>query len=638
MYRWLAENLGNVSVNRKLGIGFGLVLLLTLLITFTGWTGLTGVMSRGDKLGFIASLNDLTKDLRLARMDYDMRRGEQGPAAVNDLLSKLDAGLQTARKLIEQPTDVAMIDQQLAAASEYKQAFTAMTQAGANREDARSKLGATADNAVARVAEVEKSMLQGDSVADFNSVIDLSKLIQQARFQVRGYTYSGKTEAEQPALDAIDNALKNLESLPSKLPEQHIANLQQATDSLKAYRAAVSQFRDSQVASAAALKRMAVQGDILLDVSKKLTVSQTIVRDTDAAHAKNLLLMATVLALAFGLLAAWAITRQIVIPLNQTLKVAERVAAGDLTQNLVSERRDELGQLQRAMQSMTLGLRELIGGISDGVTQIASAAEELSAVTEQTSAGVNSQKVETDQVATAMNEMTATVQEVARNAEEASEAAVAADQQAREGDKVVGEAIAQIERLALEVGNSTAAMGDLKRESDKIGSVLDVIKSVAQQTNLLALNAAIEAARAGEAGRGFAVVADEVRSLAQRTQKSTEEIEELIVGLQTGTQQVATIMDNSRSLTDSSVELTRRAGSSLESITRTVSAIQSMNQQIAAAAEQQTAVAEEINRSVLNVRDVSEQTSAASEETAASSVELARLGTHLQMLVGRFKV
>ncbi|KOX98700.1 chemotaxis protein [Pseudomonas nunensis] len=638
MHRWLAEKLGNVSVNRKLGVGFGLVLLLTLLITFTGWTGLTGVMSRGDKLGFIASLNDLTKDLRLARLDYEMRRGEQGPGAVNDLLGQLDAGLQTARKLIEQPADVAMIDQQLAAVSQYKQAFIAMTQAGANREDARSKLGATADNAVAKVSEVEKALLQGDSVVQFNSVVDLSKLIQQARFQVRGYTYSAKTEAEQPALDAIDNALKNIESLTGKLPEQYAANLQQASGSLKAYRAAVSQYRDSQVASAAALKRMTEQGDNLRELSKKLTISQTVVRDTDAAHAKNLLLMASLLALAFGLLAAWAITRQIVIPLSQTLKVAERVAAGDLTHNLISERQDELGQLQRAMQSMTLGLRELIGGISDGVTQIASAAEELSAVTEQTSAGVNSQKVETDQVATAMHEMTATVQEVARNAEEASEAAVAADQQAREGDKVVGEAIAQIERLALEVGNSTVAMSDLKRESDKIGSVLDVIKSVAQQTNLLALNAAIEAARAGEAGRGFAVVADEVRSLAQRTQKSTEEIEELIVGLQTGTQQVATIMDNSRSLTDSSVELTRRAGGSLASITRTVSAIQSMNQQIAAAAEQQSAVAEEINRSVLNVRDVSEQTSAASEETAASSVELARLGTHLQMLVGRFKV
>jgi len=638
MYRWLAESLGNVSVKRKLGIGFGLVLLLTLLITFTGWTGMSGIISRGDKLGFISSLNELTKDLRLARMDYDMRRGEQGPGAVNELLAKLDSGLREARGMIEQPADAAMVDQQLAAVAEYKRAFGEMTQATVQREDARSKLGANADNAVAKVGEVEKALLQGDSVAQYNAVIELSKLLQQARYQVRGYTYSGKADAEQPALTAIENALKNLESLPSRVPEQHIANLQQATDSLKAYRAAVSQFRDSQVKNAAALTAMSAQGDILIAVSKKLTESQTVVRDTDAAHAKNMLLVATALALIFGLIAALAITRQIIIPLNQTLKVAERVAAGDLTHNLVSLRRDELGQLQRSMQSMTQGLRELIGGISDGVTQIASAAEELSAVTEQTSAGVNNQKIETDQVATAMNEMAATVQEVARNAEEASEAAVAADQQAREGDKVVGEAIAQIERLAAEVSHSTEAMGELKRESDKIGSVLDVIKSVAQQTNLLALNAAIEAARAGEAGRGFAVVADEVRSLAQRTQKSTEEIEELIVGLQNGTQQVATIMDNSRTLTDSSVELTRRAGGSLESITRTVSAIQAMNQQIAAAAEQQSAVAEEINRSVLNVRDVSDQTSAASEETAASSVELARLGTHLQTLVGRFKV
>jgi len=638
MYRWLAEKLGNVSVKSKLGVGFGLVLLLTLMITFTGWSGLSGVISRGDKLGFISSVNELTKDLRLARLDYEMRRGEQGPTAVNALLVQLEAGLKTADTLIDQPADNRLVDDQLVAVDQYRRAFEAMVQAGANRENARSKLGDTADNAVVKVGEIEKALLQGDSVSQFNSVVDLSKLIQQARFQVRGYTYSGKVEAEQPALDAIDNALKKITGLNGQIPDQYSTNLQQASVSLQAYRAAVSQYRDSQVATAAAMKIMAEQGDILLDRSKKLTASQTVVRDNEAAQAKQLLALATVLALVFGLIAAWAITRQIIIPLNQTLKVAERVASGDLSHNLDSARQDELGQLQRAMQSMTVGLRELIGGISDGVTQIASAAEQLSAVTEQTSAGVNSQKVETDQVATAMNEMAATVQEVARNAEEASEAAVAADQQAREGDKVVGEAIAQIERLATEVGNSTLAMGDLKRESDKIGSVLDVIKSVAQQTNLLALNAAIEAARAGEAGRGFAVVADEVRSLAQRTQKSTEEIEELIVGLQSGTQQVATIMDNSRGLTDSSVELTRRAGAALGNITRTVSTIQAMNSQIATAAEQQSAVAEEINRSVLNVRDVSEQTSSASEETAASSAELARLGIYLQTLVGRFRI
>ena len=638
MYRWLAEKLGNVSVRTKLGVGFGLVLLLTLMITFTGWTGLSDVASRGDKLGFISSLNVLTKDLRLARLDYEMRRGEQGTTAVSDLLNRLDSGMKTARTLIEQPADIALIDEQLAAVEQYKRAFKDMAQAGDNRENARSKLGNTADNAVLKISEVEKSLLQGDSVTQFNRVVELSKLIQQARFQVRGYTYSGKVDAEQPALDAIDNALKKITELEGQLPAEYQANLQQASVSLQAYRAAVSQYRDSQVATAAALKTMSAQGDLLLSHSDKLTASQTAVRDTDAAKAKYFLLLATALALIFGLVAAWAITRQIVIPLNQTLQVAERVASGDLSHNLTSVRQDELGQLQRAMQSMSMGLRELIGGISDGVTQIARAAEQLSAVTEQTSAGVNSQKIETDQVATAMNEMAATVLEVARNAEEASEAAVAADQQAREGDKVVGQAIAQIERLATEVGNSTEAMGHLKRESDKIGSVLDVIKSVAQQTNLLALNAAIEAARAGEAGRGFAVVADEVRSLALRTQKSTEEIEELIVGLQSGTQQVATIMDNSRGLTDSSVELTRSAGSALANITRTVSTIQAMNAQIATAAEQQSAVAEEVNRSVLNVRDISEQTAAASEETASSSTELARLGIHLQTLVGRFQV
>ena len=638
MYRWLAHSLGNISVNRKLSLGFGLVLLLTLLITATGWNGLVSVIDRGDKLANISKIIALTKDLRIARLDYEKDRGEHGPAQLNARLTELDEALETSRRQLTQPADIALVQQQLAAVADYRRAVSDITQATQARENSRTQLGATADNAVAKVADIEKALLQGDSVAQFNSVIELSKLLQQARFQVRGYTYSGKPEAEQPALDAIDNAIKDATRLAGTLPVEYTANLQQARESLQNYRAAVTSFRDAQVANAQVLERMHGLGNTLIDLSKQLSGMQTAKRDLDSQHAKNLLFGCTVLALLLGAIAAWSITRQIVIPLRQTLSTVERVAAGDLTHNYDTPRRDEMGQLQRAVQRMTVGLRELIGGISEGVTQIASAAEELSAVTEQTSAGVNSQKVETDQVATAMHEMAATVQEVARNAEEASEAAVAADQQAREGDKVVGEAIAQIEKLAMEVGNSTEAMSHLKRESDKIGSVLDVIKSVAQQTNLLALNAAIEAARAGEAGRGFAVVADEVRSLAQRTQQSTEEIEELIAGLQSGTLQVASSMDSSRSLTDSSVELTRRAGESLGNIKRTVSTIQGMNQQIAAAAEQQSAVADEINRSVLNVRDVSEQTSAASEETAASSIELARLGTHLQGLVGRFKV
>ncbi|WP_426116050.1 methyl-accepting chemotaxis protein [Pseudomonas sp. DSP3-2-2] len=394
----------------------------------------------------------------------------------------------------------------------------------------------------------------------------------------------------------------------------------------------------AQININAAQQRLDDLGDRMLASVAELISLQNAQRSAEAATSRTTLTGVASLAMLLGLLAAWIITRQIITPLRQTLNAAERIAKGDLSKDMDVERSDEMGQLQASIQAMTLSLRDLIGGIGDGVTQIASAAEQLSAVTEQTSVGINNQKDETDQVATAMNQMTASVQEVARNAQQASEAAVHADRQAREGDQVVGEAIGQIEQLAQEVANSTRAMNLLKQESDKIGGVLDVIKSVAQQTNLLALNAAIEAARAGEAGRGFAVVADEVRSLAQRTQESTEEIEELIAALQNGTQQVATTLDSSRSLTDNSVQLSRRAGNALEQITRTVSNIQDMNLQIATASEEQSAVAEQINRNVLSVRDVSEQTAAASDETAASSVELARLGTRLQGLVSKFQV
>ena len=638
MYQWFAQSLGNVSVNRKLGLGFGLVLLLTLAITLAGWHGMDSIIDRGDKLGNISVIQQYTQELRIARQHYQRQRDEASVAELEKALGNLDRQVQLMLGQIEQPTDRQRLEQQREAVRAYQQAFNELKQAGQRREASRDVLGDSADKAAELIGRVQRGLLQGGDINQYQHAVDVSALLQQARFQVRGYTYSGNADFQQTALKAIDQALAELRALPAKVPAEHAASLDDAATAMAGYRDAVTQFGNAQAASEQALQHMAEQGTVLLQTSQAMTASQTEVRDAGAAQAKTLLAVATALALALGLLAAWAITRQIIIPLRQTLRAAERVASGDLTQDLQVQRRDELGQLQASMQRMTQGLRELIGGIGDGVTQIASAAEELSAVTEQTSAGVNNQKVETDQVATAMNQMTATVHEVARNAEQASEAALMADQQAREGDRVVGEAVAQIERLAGEVVNSSEAMNQLKAESDKIGSVLDVIKSVAQQTNLLALNAAIEAARAGEAGRGFAVVADEVRSLAQRTQQSTEEIEELIAGLQSGTQRVASVMDNSRQLTDSSVELTRRAGSSLETITRTVSSIQAMNQQIATAAEEQTAVAEEINRSVMNVRDISDQTSAASEETASSSVELARLGTHLQGLVGRFRL
>ena len=446
-------------------------------------------------------------------------------------------------------------------------------------------------------------------------------------------------DAYQPLQQTLDSLLAHLTSVKGEFiiaVDQEL--IQQQISAATEYGQLLHELLRPNIDQAPMFKRMAQLGDQLLDTTQKLIDSQNAKRATDAESAKTLLSLVAALALLLGTLAAWVITRQIVTPLRGTLEAVNRIAEGDLSQQVQVDRRDELGLLQSGLHRMTLNLHELIDGIRSGVIQVASAAEQLSAITEQTNTGVNNQKVETDHVATAMNEMTATVQNVARNAEEASAAATVADQQACEGEQIVGDAIAQIKRLAEELNRSAEAVRHLQEQSDKIGGVLDVIKAVAQQTNLLALNAAIEAARAGEAGRGFAVVADEVRNLALRTQRSTEEIESLVAGVQSGTHAVASGMDSSLLLSESSVDFTHRAVHALENITAKVSIIQSMNQQIATAADQQSAVTEEINRSVINVRDISDQTASTCEETASSSIELARLGHELEGLVGRFKV
>ena len=642
MFRVLSQALSNIRVNAKLALGFGIVLLLTMMIALTGWHSTNSIVERSDKISDIGVLNSLTKDLRIQRLRYQSDRNEQTAAAVTKTIKNIEDNQLHLGKLLTAPDDLRLLSEQGRIVQDYRGYFTALEQSFAKRDVAFASLRQSAEQASKElnesVDEIINSAVSKDNLQQLLKISQITQQIQQVLLEVYGYSYTNDANKEHSARAGIEQVISELAGLLANASAQQQANLKQVAQALQHYRSNLQNFATEVEAGLEARKQMIAVGERLETLSQELIESQTHKRSSDAQGAHQQMVITSVLAMVLGILAAWIITAQIVRPLLDVLQAAERIASGDLSQDISVDRRDELGQLQRSMQNMTVKLRGLIGGISNSITQIASAAEELSAVTEQTSAGVNSQKIETDQVATAMNEMTATVQDVARNAQAASEAAEVADQQARAGDKVVGEAIDQIERLATEVSNSTQAMSTLKQESDKIGTVLDVIKAVAQQTNLLALNAAIEAARAGEAGRGFAVVADEVRSLAQRTQQSTEEIEGLIVSLQNGTQQVSLVMETSRVLTDSSVELTRRAGTALESITRTVSTIQLMNHQIATAAEQQTVVAEEINRSVLNVRDISEQTAGASDETAASSVELARLGNELQVMVSHFRI
>ncbi|MCQ3031005.1 methyl-accepting chemotaxis protein [Pseudomonas syringae] len=638
------SSLANISVTMKLALGFGAVLIFTALLSLLGWTSLDKLIYRTDRIGDIAELSDRLTVLRVARLQYMLANGDEAAAQkVQAALDDFKKQQQLLLSTFTNPLNAKALSQLTDIIKNYETSLDQMRGGYQVSTKVRADMGVEATKGAQLIAAINDAVLKQDPSNPERSdqlqlMADAKMDFQLVRYEVRGYTSSSNEKTEQAAFSQLETSIKNVDKLKAVFNATYGTEVAQLEASLRNYLTLVQAYKTANDTIVSARKDMTAQGYEIVNLGEELSKIQRSLAAQDTTKARSMQIGGAVLALLLGIFAAIIITRQITRPLQQTLEVVNRIASGDLTHTITITRRDELGVLQQGIQRMGATLRDLISGIRDGVTQIASAAEELSAVTEQTSAGVNNQKIETDQVATAMQEMSATVHEVARNAEQASVAAANADTQARDGDKVVGEAITQIEKLASEVLRSSDAMTLLEQESDKIGKVMDVIKAVAEQTNLLALNAAIEAARAGEAGRGFAVVADEVRGLAQRTQQSTEEIESLIAGLQNGTRQVSQIMLGSRALTDNSVALTRKAGTSLESITQTVSSIQAMNQQIAAAAEQQSSVADEISRSIVSVRDVCEQTAEASEETAASSVELARLGGQLQMMVGHFKV
>ena len=344
------------------------------------------------------------------------------------------------------------------------------------------------------------------------------------------------------------------------------------------------------------------------------------------------------IALVMALLVT-LIARSIVRPLQEAVQAMANIASGesDLTRSLDTHGRDEVTLLAQHFNAFTAKLRNVISHLQSTATALEQSSTELGNDATDAQQRSQQQALQMDQVATAINEVTYAVQEVAKNAEHAAGEMRGAQSQAELGQQNIDSSLQQIDQLSGTINQAVDVIRTLATQSSEIGSVLEVIRSIAEQTNLLALNAAIEAARAGEQGRGFAVVADEVRALAKRAQDSTEEIESLIAGLQRMAKGAVQQMDSSRDLTRRTVELAGEAGDALGRITQAVSTIEQMNQQIAAAAEEQSAVAEAINESVTRVRDIGEQSATATEQTAASSAELARLGVELQELVRQFR-
>ncbi|UPF05453.1 methyl-accepting chemotaxis protein [Pseudomonas mosselii] len=638
--------LANLGMARKLGLGFALVLLLTLVVAAIGVYALGNVGQRFEGLRQMAQFN--TDVLKL-------RQHEQAFALRSDIkeADALRAGLQG---LLERARALPALSWAEADLNAYGQAFDQFVQAVQAKELALD-MASWSVSSVANNLDVLQAGLaddgtytlkqsQGQQGGEFleqaGQVAQVSRLMLQAmdeaRVRLEQSRKGGEAVAEGRIAQTVEAAglVEQLKSAVTDAGYQsvlgevagHIASF---SEKLNEYTDLLGQERGIKDQLQARAEQVTTRVDQAY-VAQEQAMQAELARNTVAIAA------ATALALLVGVLAAWLITRAVVAPLKRVISRARRIAAGELGIEAEPPRADEVGQLLQAMQQMAEGLSGIVSGLQQGIDQLAGSAQALSAVTEQTNREVGSQKDETEQVATAMQQMTATVHDVARNAEQAAQAAQDADDKVESGQQVVRQSMLRIEQLAVAAETASSGIDSLSAEIHTIGDVLEVIKSVAEQTNLLALNAAIEAARAGEQGRGFAVVADEVRALARRTQQSTEEIERLVASLRGNAQQSVTQIRGSTELVRLAVADTLQTESALGSIAAAVSLIQQMNQQIAAAAEQQSSVAEEISRSVTQIRGSADQAALAMQDNARSSVELAQLGSDLKGMVGHFRL
>lgn len=503
-----------------------------------------------------------------------------------------------------------------------------------------------------------RETLQDNVLPTIQSIEQIKTDLVTIRLGNTGLRSASNADGAKRQLERISQARSSLQADVNKLKALLVTEAGKTAFSnmdrnLAAYLAVHSRFLDAVAqkredvisAMTATDGEMTLAADLL---SKDITevsrlanlkmVESDAIADSTYAQSRNVTIAAIVIALAATLTLAALFTRSLVAPIAKALAVAQQIAANDLSKPIEVDARDEPGRLLEALSVMQQNLRRTLGELGDSSTQLASTSEELTAVTEDSLRGVQRQNDEINQAATAINQMTAAVEEVARNASLASTAARDSSQSAENGRQRVGETVSVINELHKAVGVTAVEIDGLAVQVQGISGVLDVIRGIADQTNLLALNAAIEAARAGEAGRGFAVVADEVRALAHRTQQSTAEIEKMIASIQSGAGKAVSAMGHSSERARASLDVAESAGQALAEINAAIVQINERNMSIASATEEQAQVAREVDRNLTSIRDLSLQTSAGANQTSAASSELSQLAVGLNQLAMRFRM
>jgi methyl-accepting chemotaxis protein len=511
------------------------------------------------------------------------------------------------------------------------------------------------------LANLEAKFLQASSTQGAHLITLLTLDLVNMETGQRGFLLTGKEESLEPYNGGQISFQQNIEKLGSVMKgttvtrEETIELQSRVNDWLSQAAQPEIDARREMNRFSTSIDDIAImmeqgKGKLLMDTirarireivaeEEKLIIVRGDQQTASSAIGIGVTIIGTLIAIAISSTIAFFIVRGIMQPINATNTILKNITEqGDLTKRVAITSGDEIGEMGEYFNAFVSKLQGIIREIVESATQLSVAAEQMSKVAADTNEGLNRQNSETVQVATAMTEMAATVDEIARNSQNGSDAASSSDREAKSGNQAVSITIKTINELAGDVENSAMILENLKGDSENISAVLDVIKNIADQTNLLALNAAIEAARAGEQGRGFAVVADEVRTLAQRTQNSTSEIENLISALQKGAESAVNAMEQNRTKAAETVEQAAQAGEFLESITQGVSTILDMNSQIAVSSEEQAAVAQEINRRIVSIQSISDETSVGATQTSESSKEVTILGTRLRNLVEQFRV
>lgn len=665
----------NLTVTARIAGGAGLVIVLLVLLVFSG---LSGVNSINDGLvevteestPMLIEQGEIVQTLLQAAAQVNFFHQTTDSGELSDVQVKYESQIQKNQQARDKLTRLAesrsTISATLRKSKESLEKYLEIVprsfdahkrdlQLKGNISEKRGDFEDLADELGSLLSEFSDELSNPQTVSTLRS---MSSMVEEATISVTDALAFTKSEQVQIAVNDISSLFTDFNVRFAKVKDDSAATsngyfaesqeLISKFGNLIQGNASILSLLKQQLLSKESAKRLLIEsGEISTDVLMTLKNVSNSVKDLtsdikneateNVSSSRMLLLSFAIITIIVAIGINWWVLQSIRTPLSEVLRVMAKVSEGDLRENVVVKNKDEIGKLSEGFNLLINQLSSMLNEISASSHQLSAAAEETSSISSESHANINKQKEQTDMIATAMTEMTATVDEVATSATNTSKEVSNADREAIEGQKIVQNNIETINGLAREIQNAAEVIDKLDTYSTNIGTVLDVIRGIADQTNLLALNAAIEAARAGEQGRGFAVVADEVRTLASKTQESTSEIQEMIERLQSGTLEAVKVMKTSTQEAQNSVSETAKAGVSLSKITDAVSVINDMSSHIASAADEQSAVSREMHENILSISLAADQTAQGASENLAASREMAKLAENLQHLVGRFQ-